>query len=312
MYIISVANLAEAGLPKVGCIFEGFGLRVFVGESLMKRVFLSAKCLGVSLVLLAVFVTQFVTQSAVAQDILPDDNGLATYHTAPRYRESESHPLRVLAYVVHPIGWVAREVIFRPLSYFASSSETTRSVMGYREPFDYRQPECFSADDSVPDCRSLLPFNYDSGAPEASEESSLNRESMREVYMPDVNFDFNARQLSDLGKGQARRVKDMLDKNPNLKIVLEGHTDFKGEGAYNEKLGMDRSDAVRQELVALGVGADRLSTVTFGESKPIYGDEADWARAVNRRVQVHLDDGAALAAAPVAKDTDSGDWKEAH
>ena len=69
-------------------------------------------------------------QSAFAQDVLPADNGIYTYHTTPRYRDSESHPLRLLAYVVHPIGWVAREVFFRPLSYFASSTETTRSVMG--------------------------------------------------------------------------------------------------------------------------------------------------------------------------------------
>ncbi|RIL09834.1 MAG: hypothetical protein DCC75_05665, partial [Proteobacteria bacterium] len=75
-----------------------------------------------------------VFSTAEAQEYLPDDNGLATYHTAPRYRESESHPLRVAAYILHPIGWVAREVLFRPLSYFASSTETTRSVMGYREP----------------------------------------------------------------------------------------------------------------------------------------------------------------------------------
>jgi len=71
-----------------------------------------------------------------AQDLLPADNGLASYHSSPRYRESESHPLRVAAYVLHPIGWLAREVVFRPFSYFASSTETTRSVFGYREPFD--------------------------------------------------------------------------------------------------------------------------------------------------------------------------------
>ncbi|MBX7137425.1 MAG: OmpA family protein [Oligoflexia bacterium] len=230
-------------------------------------------------------------QSAIAQDVLPADNGLATYHTAPRYRESESHPLRILAYVAHPIGWVAREVLFRPLSYFASSTETTRSVMGYREPFDYRQPECFSADDSIPDCRAISPFNYDSGAGNAdTQETALNTgDHVREVYMPDVNFDFNVRTLNDLGKGQARRIKAMLDKEPNLKVVLEGHTDYKGGDTYNEKLGMDRSEAVRQELLALGVPAERLSTVTFGKTKPIFSDQTDWARAVNRRVQVHVD-----------------------
>ena len=50
---------------------------------------------------------------------------------------------------------------------------------------------------------------------------------------------------------------------------------------------MDRAEAVRQELVNLGVPAERLSTVTFGKSQPIYSEQEDWARAVNRRVEVN-------------------------
>jgi hypothetical protein len=99
-----------------------------------------------------------------AQEQLPSDSsdGLyGEYHPSPAYRESESHPLRVLAYIVHPIGWLAREVIFRPLSYFASSTPETRAVMGYREPHDFRRPSCFSRSDSIPDCRQVKPFDYD-------------------------------------------------------------------------------------------------------------------------------------------------------
>ncbi len=232
-----------------------------------------------------------------AQDVLPIDNGLATYHTSPRYRESESHPLRVVAYVVHPVGWLAREIFFRPLSYFASSSETRRSVMGYREPFDYRQPECFSADDSTPDCRSVLPFNYDVAPPavvEPVEEVAMVSEPvMRQVYFPDVNFEFDKSRLTDLGKGRANQIAKLLESDQGLRIVLEGHADFIGSDAYNEKLGMHRAETVRKELVALGVPADRLSTVTFGKSQPVLADETDWARAVNRRVEIHVDDASA-------------------
>lgn len=228
---------------------------------------------------------------AVAQDLLPADNGLATYHTAPRYRESESHPFRVLAYIVHPIGWVAREAIFRPLSYFASSTEVTRSVMGYREPYDYRQPECFSADDSVPDCRSVVPFNYDSVP--ASREAVVSSE--RAVYFPDVNFDFDKRALNNLGKAKSKSIALLLEKQPGLKVVLQGHTDFKGSDEYNMKLGMDRAEAVRSELLALGIAADRLSTVSFGESQPLFQEKEDWARAANRRVELQSDTGAATA-----------------
>ncbi len=232
-----------------------------------------------------------------AQDVLPHDNGLATYHTSPRYRESESHPLRIVAYVAHPIGWLAREVIFRPLSYFASSTETTRSIMGYREPYDYRQPECFASDESVPDCRSITPFNYDSApaAPaQANDAGSLSGGSAdRQVYFPNVNFDFDKRTLNELGKGRVRQIGDLLKQSGGVQVVLQGHADSVGSEAYNEKLGMDRAEAVRQELVSQGISSERLSTVSFGETQPLYSDEADWARALNRRVEVHPNDGAA-------------------
>lgn len=226
---------------------------------------------------------------ASAQEVLPADNGLSTYHTAPRYRESESHPLRILAYVVHPIGWAARELLFRPLSYFASSSEVTASVMGYREPFDYRQPECFSPDDSIPDCRAIPPYYYDGAGSGGSDTGSLSASGERSVYFPDVNYDFNKRALNDLGRGRAHQLAQLLQSSPNTKVVLQGHADYKGGDQYNEKLGMDRAEALRQELIALGVSADRLSTVTFGESQPALPEEEDWARAVNRRVEVHVD-----------------------
>lgn len=226
-----------------------------------------------------------------AQDRLPKDNGLATYHTSPRYRDSESHPLRILGYVLHPIGWVAREVIFRPLSYFASSSETRKSVMGFREPFDYRQPECFSADDSVPDCRSVTPFNYDVVPLDEPEVVALEEivEPVRQVYFPDVNFEFDKAVLTELGKGRTFQISQLLEREPGLRIVLEGHADFIGDLEYNEKLGMRRAQAVRSELESLGVSTERLSTVTFGKTQPVLEQKTDWARAVNRRVEVHAE-----------------------
>ncbi len=252
-------------------------------------------------VLGVLFVLGFVPSVVSAQDRLPADNGLATYHAAPRYRESESHPLRVLAYVVHPVGWVAREVFFRPLSYFASSTEVTRSVMGFREPFDFRSPECFSGDSSVPDCRAISPYNYaelETAPAEQPAETSLQTEVERQVYFPDVNFDFDVRNLNDLGRGRVHQIAQLLQTIPNVHVVLEGNADYLGSEAYNEKLGMDRAEAVRQELVRLGIPAERLSTVTFGKSKPIFEEQQDWARAVNRRVEVHMDEGTAQPAEP--------------
>jgi outer membrane protein OmpA-like peptidoglycan-associated protein len=228
-----------------------------------------------------------------AQDALPYDNGITSYHSSPRYRESESHPLRIIGYVLHPIGWVAREVFFRPLSYFASSTETTRSIMGYREPYDYRQPSCFAPDASIPDCRTVAPFNYAQDGDEDGQAEASVAVGEKAVYFPDVNFDFNSRKLSSLGVSRAKSIAEMIQKDGAVKVVLQGHTDNRGSDDYNMKLGMDRAEAVRSELVANGVSADRLSTVSFGKSQPLFADDTDWARAANRRVDVKVDDGSA-------------------
>ncbi len=220
---------------------------------------------------------------ALAQEQLPYDNSdhdVGDYHPSPAYRESESHPLRILAYIVHPIGWVARELIFRPLSYFASSTPETSEVMGYREPFDFRKPSCFSRGDAVPDCRKMAPFNYDS----VSEAGG----AQQVVYFPDVNFDFNKHTLNRVGKEKAIEVSKMLSRGEPVNVELQGHADKRGSDGYNMKLGMDRAEAVKAELVSLGIPAARLSTVSFGERKPLFTEEEDWAYAANRRVEVHM------------------------
>lgn len=225
--------------------------------------------------------------SALCQDQMPDDTGLFNYHTSPRYRESESHPLRTAAYVLHPVGWIAREAVYRPLSALFGSTRFTRSFFGFREPFDYRRPECFSGDDTVPDCRSLSPFNYESPVTSdvASDVGSMDTHDSQ-VFFPDINFDFDKRTLNALGKGKVKVLASMLSSKPNITVVLEGHADYKGSDAYNQKLGMDRAEAVRMELENLGVSGARLSTVSFGETQPLIDEDSDWARAVNRRVSV--------------------------
>ena len=230
-------------------------------------------------------VTSLATVAPIqAQDQLPADNSgddIGDYHPAPAYRESESHPLRILAYIVHPIGWVARELIFRPLSYFASSTPETRDVMGYREPFDFRKPSCFSKGEGVPDCRKLTPFNYDESADRGATGEQV-------IYFPDVNFDFNKRSLNRVGKEKAIEVSKMLARGEPVNVELQGNTDKRGSDEYNMKLGMDRAEAVKAELVSLGIPASRLSTVSFGERKPLFTEDEDWAYAANRRVEVHM------------------------
>ena len=80
-----------------------------------------------------------------------------------------------------------------------------------------------------------------------------------------------------------------LSNNRNRKIRLEGHADERGSREYNMALGQRRADAVRKASSALGVGNDRMETVSFGEDKPkaTGHDESAWAQ--NRRVEIVYD-----------------------
>lgn len=80
-----------------------------------------------------------------------------------------------------------------------------------------------------------------------------------------------------------------LAQNRNRKIRLEGHADERGSREYNMALGQRRSDAVRRATAVLGVGNERMETVSYGEDKPRANghDEAAWAQ--NRRVEIVYD-----------------------
>ena len=244
--------------------------------NILKRLMVASLSLAVPLI---------TSVSVEAQEVFPIDNGMSEYHRAPRWRDTEAHPIRVFAYLMHPVGWVLREGIFRPLSYFASSTEQRRSIMGYREPTDWKSPDCFSPDSSVPDCRTITPFNYS-----GSQESALNRGSeVSEVYFPNVYFDFARKELNVEGRQQVRDIANTLNNNEVVKVVLEGHTDDVGSNGSNQTLGMNRAYTVKAELEDLGVSSDRLSTVSFGETKPVDPAKTSTARAKNRRVEVKVD-----------------------
>ena len=80
-----------------------------------------------------------------------------------------------------------------------------------------------------------------------------------------------------------------LAQNRNRKVRLEGHADERGSREYNMALGQRRADTVRRTMAVLGVGNERIESLSFGEDKPKANghDEASWAQ--NRRVEIVYD-----------------------
>ncbi len=83
-------------------------------------------------------------------------------------------------------------------------------------------------------------------------------------------------------------IVEILNEYPKATFVIEGHTDNAGSFKTNEKLSIDRAEAVRDYFVANGVDIRRFKTVGYGETKPLSTNDTEQGRAINRRVVVKL------------------------
>ena len=83
-------------------------------------------------------------------------------------------------------------------------------------------------------------------------------------------------------------VARVLVDSPELRLRIEGHTDSAGSDVTNMRLSQERAQAVVDYLVGQGVGRDRLTSIGFGESRPIDTNRTDSGRARNRRVEFHI------------------------
>jgi peptidoglycan-associated lipoprotein len=100
----------------------------------------------------------------------------------------------------------------------------------------------------------------------------------------DVHFGYDSYELDGEARDVLARNLEWLRQNPRAKVELEGHCDSRGTVEYNLALGAKRAKAVKDHLVASGVAADRLSTISYGEELPLCREETEACWARNRRV----------------------------
>ncbi len=121
----------------------------------------------------------------------------------------------------------------------------------------------------------------DTGVSGKSLDAKADLLAKRRVY-----FAFDSSTVDQENRAIVEAHAAYLAANKNIKVVLEGHADERGTREYNLALGERRAQAVERMVKVLGVPADRIKNVSYGEEKAIAMDHTEAAWALNRRVEI--------------------------
>lgn len=109
-----------------------------------------------------------------------------------------------------------------------------------------------------------------------------------DVPLNNIFFEYAKATLRPDSYPELDRIADTMKENPNLVIEVQGHTDNVGSNESNLKLSQDRAEAVRKYLLSKKIQAARVTSVGYGETKPIATNDTEDGRAQNRRVQLAI------------------------
>jgi outer membrane protein OmpA-like peptidoglycan-associated protein len=115
-------------------------------------------------------------------------------------------------------------------------------------------------------------------------KKQLSGEGRARVY--GILFDLNSATIKAESRPVLEEVLNLLKSEPGWKLTIEGHTDSSGSADFNQKLSLQRAEAVKAFLVVAGIETGSLQSKGFGSSKPVADNASELGRAQNRRVEL--------------------------
>jgi outer membrane protein OmpA-like peptidoglycan-associated protein len=106
------------------------------------------------------------------------------------------------------------------------------------------------------------------------------------VTLEDVLFEVNGADLQPGPQVELLLLVEFLQRNPDRKVLIEGHTDSIGSSEYNLQLSLLRAESVQNFLVGNSLPADRVTAIGYGETRPEAPNDSATGRQQNRRVEV--------------------------
>ena len=122
------------------------------------------------------------------------------------------------------------------------------------------------------------------------EEAAKREAAVREEFEnTDIHFDFDKFSLTNQAREILAKKVSWLQGHTDLKIKIEGYCDERGSNEYNMALGERRANSAMEYLVTAGVEASRVSTISYGEEKPLDPGHNEDAWAKNRRAHFKIE-----------------------
>ena len=113
-------------------------------------------------------------------------------------------------------------------------------------------------------------------------------EGIQVTFDSGLLFDFDSDRIRSDAAANLNELARSLNKFPNSDLLIVGHTDSKGDDAYNQNLSQRRANAASAYLQAQGVPANRLRTSGRGESEPVASNDTEAGMQQNRRVEIAI------------------------
>jgi peptidoglycan-associated lipoprotein len=104
--------------------------------------------------------------------------------------------------------------------------------------------------------------------------------------LKDIHFDFDKYDVRPEDVEFLKDNAELFMRHPSVMFQIEGHCDERGAIEYNLALGERRANSTKKYLISLGIGEDRISTISYGEEKPLDPGHSEEAWAKNRRAHL--------------------------
>jgi len=119
-------------------------------------------------------------------------------------------------------------------------------------------------------------------------DAQVKAQERQTFILKNIHFQPNKTEITPDSHAELAKLAEFLNKNSNLQVRINGHTDKGSTMEFNQKLSEGRALAVKNYLVMKGVTGNRISTAGFGGTKPIADNETIDGRALNRRVELEI------------------------